>query len=129
MEGTSRPVLSVLEVDCFDIPPAKCVMTEARYRIHDRVNYSAKILILFAECFWVLGLEQEEGEVIGEREGAVARHILQENAGAALSMEFDPYERRWDGLLALENDPLTRMRVLVAKAPLLDLARRRTRSA
>ncbi|MGO9341599.1 MAG: hypothetical protein ACLP6E_03630 [Acidimicrobiales bacterium] len=111
----SADQLSVLEVDCFDFPPAKCVMTEGRYRIHDRVHYSTKILILFAECFWILGLEQEEDDVIGEREGAVARHILEENAQEALSKEFDPYERRWDGFLALESDPLTRMRVLVAQ--------------
>jgi hypothetical protein len=29
--------------------------------------------------------------------------------------EFDPYDRKWDGFVALEDDPLTRMRVLVAQ--------------
>ena len=91
------------------------MLTEKRNRIHNRVHYSTTVLILFANCFWVLGLELEEDEIVGEREGAVARHILEENAEEALLEEFDPYDRRWDGLLALEDDPLTRMRVLVSQ--------------
>ncbi len=63
----------------------------------------------------MLWLELEEDELVGEREGAVARHILELNAAEALIKEFNPYERRWDGLVALEDDPLTRMRVLVVE--------------
>ena len=107
--------VSPLEIECFEILPAKCVLIENRHRIHDHVHYSTGIMILFADRIWALGLEVEEDQIVGEREGAVARHLLEGNVEEALGEEFNPYDRRWDGLVALEDDPLTRMRVLVAQ--------------
>ena len=62
-----------------------------------------------------LGIEVEEDQIVGEREGGVARQLLEGSVEEGLLKEFDPYSRKWDGLVALEDGPLTRMRVLVAQ--------------
>jgi hypothetical protein len=85
--------ISLLEIDCFEIPPAKCVLTEGLHRVHERVHYSTKIMILVADRSSVLGLELEEDEIFGEREGAVARQSLERNSEGVVLMEFDPYVR------------------------------------
>ncbi len=119
--GNHRPTefpeqITLLEVECFAIDPAKCVQAMYRHRMRGGVHYSAGIFVLFAACFWLLRLEVEEGQVVGEREGAVARRALDADApGDSLLTGFDPYDRRWDGIVPLEDDPLTRMRLLAAR--------------
>jgi hypothetical protein len=103
----------LIGVECDALAGTKCVLTEQRQRRGERVHYTFGLMILFAECFWYLGLDLEEAENVGEREGAVARTVLERNElGEAEAVLFDPYDRRWDGLLPLENDPLTRIRLL-----------------
>jgi TPR repeat protein len=107
--------IDVLDVECFEIPPAKCNRIENRHRKNGRVHYSTTMVIVFASCFWVLGLELEADEVVGAREAAVARRRLDDNQNDPLADDSDPYDRRWDGLIAIEDDPLTRMRLLVTR--------------
>ena len=71
---------------------------------------------MFNQCYWLLQLEVEEGDDVGEREGAVAQRILNRNAAADTPIDlFDPYDRQWDGIVPIVDDPLTRMRLLVTR--------------
>jgi len=107
---------SLLEIDRFDVGSAKCIAVTTRHRTHDKVHYASGVVVLFAECFWTLGLEMTEDEPVGEREGAVARRVLDRDPTVEVPTgEFDPYDRRWDGLVPLEHDPLSRLRVLAAR--------------
>ena len=108
--------VSLLGLDLFEVSSAKCVAMTTRHRAHGHVHYAAGIMVLFAECFWLVGIELEEGPVVGEREGAVARAVLDEGpSGSGLLPSFDPYETRWDGIVPLEDDPLARLRILLAR--------------
>jgi hypothetical protein len=109
--------VSLLEMELFEIGPAKCVLATTRPRVNDEVHYMGSLTILFAECFWSLTVDIEEDELlVGEREGAVVRSILEGSTTAESSAdEFDPYDRRWDGLVPLEHDPLTRVRLLMGR--------------
>jgi len=102
---------SLLDVDVFEVGPAKCTQMISRHRDHGEVHYASSISVMFAECFWVLGIELIEGAAVGEREGAVARSVLEAGPDTTLP-EFDPYDRKWDGMIPIEDDPLTRLRVL-----------------
>jgi Flp pilus assembly protein TadD len=119
--GRHRPtefpeLISLLEVECFALAPARCVQAMTRHRLHGVIHYSTGIFILFSECFWLLQLEVDELEAVGEREGAVAHRILDRHLGGASPIgTFDPYDRQWDGLVPVEHDPLTRMRLLVPR--------------
>lgn len=106
----------LLDVECFEVPPAQCVVATQRSRRNGEVHYGLMVFILFAECFWTVTLEVEEGDDVGEREGAVAACIL--NGSTALNSPFDtfdPYDRKWDGIVPVEKDPLTRLRLLGAR--------------
>ncbi len=103
--------VSLLDVHVFPVSTAQCVQMTSRHRAHGEVHYAMTTMVMFAECFWVLGIELNEGEVVGEREGAVARKVLEEGPATTL-LEFDPYDRKWDGMIPIEDDPLTRLRVL-----------------
>jgi hypothetical protein len=109
--------VNLLHIELFEIPPAKCILMETRHRSHGSVHYSSAIMILFAECFWILTIEMEENaDLVGEREGAVARSILDgATSDETLMGEVDPYDRLWDGFVPLEHDPLTRMRSSVVR--------------
>lgn len=61
--------ISLLDVALFKVGAVKCVETTSRHRNHDEVHYAASILVLFAECFWAIGIELTEGPVVGERKG------------------------------------------------------------
>ena len=119
--GKRRPTIwpehvSLLDVDCFEIRPARCVLATTRHRLHGTMHYSTGIFVLFDDCYWLLQLEIEEREDVDEREGAVAQRILKGNAAANAAIDiFDPYDRQWDGIVPVEDDPLTRMRLLVTR--------------
>jgi TPR repeat protein len=119
--GRHRPtqapeLIKLLEIECFEIQPAQCVLAMTRHRMRGVIHYSAGLFILFRQCFWLLQLQVEEHEALGEREGAVAHRILDRNVTAASPIEdFNPYDRQWDGIVPIEDDPLTRMRLLVAR--------------
>jgi hypothetical protein len=103
--------VSLLDVDVFTVSTARCVQMTSRHRAHGEVHYVVTIMVMFAELFWAIGIELKEGQVVGEREGAVARTLLQ--AGSSMTLpEFDPYEQKWDGIVPIEHDPLTRLRML-----------------
>ena len=108
---------ALLEVSLFEVGPAKGVLTASRMLSEGHVHFATNLMVLFAECFWVLGLDIEEGEDdLGEREAAVARTVLDAMTSTEPPVgDFDPYDRRWDGVVPLENDPLTRIRVLVTQ--------------
>jgi hypothetical protein len=93
------------------------VLIETRHRAQGHVHYSTTVSVLFAECFWSLGLEvHDDDPLVGEREGAVACHIL--DGATTLEtpvIDLSPYDRKWDGIVPLEHDPLARMRELVAR--------------
>jgi len=107
--------VTLLEFELLEIAPARCVVVTTRHRSSGDVHYSWSMTLLFAECYWILQLEVEDRELVGAREGAVARAVLESTATSSqLPMEeFDPYERRWDGIVPIEEDPLTRLRFLV----------------
>jgi hypothetical protein len=64
----------------------------------------------------MLGLEIKEEEDVGKREGAIAKVMLDSIVnGVEVIGNFDPYESKWDGLLPIEEDPLTRVRLLSAQ--------------
>ncbi|MGP0030393.1 MAG: tetratricopeptide repeat protein [Acidimicrobiales bacterium] len=108
--------ISLLEVSCFAVGGARCVLASYRHRMRGGVYFSTGIFILFGDCFWLVRLELGEGPAVGARAGAVARRVLGDHGSASSRIErFDPYERRWDGLIALEDDPLTRMRLLASR--------------
>jgi TPR repeat protein len=108
--------LSVLDVDCFKVQAVKCVSVLTRHRSDGHVHFSASLIILLKECFWILGLEVEDDELVGVREGAVAHLVLdQKESGATTIESFDPYNSRWDGLIPIDEDPLTRVRLLAAE--------------
>ena len=70
-----------------------------RHRLHETIHYSTGIFVLFNQCYWLLQLEVEEGEDVGEREGAVAQRILNRQAAADTPIDLlDPCtHRQWDG--------------------------------
>ena len=106
--------MNVLDVECFEIDNARCVLTLTRHRIEDVAHFSALIFVLFSECFWLFGIEIEANELVGAREGAVAGVVIDQRASGVLgNSRFDPYDSKWDGLIPLEDDPLTRIRILV----------------
>ncbi len=105
----------IVDLELFQVPPAKCVLMINRHRSHGSVHYSAGFLILFAECFWGLMLELEENDDVGIREGAVARAHLELPPEEVVETTFDPYDRKWDGIVPLENDPLARLRILASR--------------
>jgi hypothetical protein len=109
--------VSLLNMELFEIPPAECLLVETRHRSHGEVHYSTAIMILFAQCFWGLTIEVEDkAALVGEREGAVARSILDGKPMLDTPIdEVDPYDRRWDGIVPIEDDPLTRMRLLMPR--------------
>jgi TPR repeat protein len=104
----------LLDINLCEIQTARCVLTTIRQIFHGEVRYSAGIMLLFAECYWSLALEVKENPLsVGEREGAAARMILEASTTAEIPTdEFDPYDRKWDGLVPIEQDPLTRVRLL-----------------
>jgi Flp pilus assembly protein TadD len=116
--GRHRPLelpehIRLLEIECFEIRPAQCVLAMTRHRMHGVIHYSAGLFILFRDCFWLLQLEVVEQDAVGEREGAVAHRILERHEAAESPIDaFDPYDRQWDGMVPIEDDPLTRMRLL-----------------
>ena len=106
--------VSLLDLDLFEVSWAKCVQMVTRHRTYGHVHYASGVMVLFAECFWMVGIELVESEFVGEREGAVANALLAESLpGSGQLPAFDPYERRWDGIVPLEDDPLARLRILV----------------
>jgi TPR repeat protein len=109
--------ISLLEISVFEIDAARCVFTIIRHRAHEHVHYSASFTLPFAERWWLLGLEvHEDQSQTGEREAAVARHLLNSHATADVPLEtFDPYDRQWDGIDDPALDPLTRLRVLAIR--------------
>jgi hypothetical protein len=107
---------ALIDFECFACPPATCVFVVIRKRVHNETHYSANFMILFAKCFCVLQLDVEEHAPVGAREGTVIRSILDGNATIETpTIAFDPYDRRWDGLVPLEDDPLARIRQLAAR--------------
>jgi len=103
----------LLDVECFEIGQARCVSIETRHRMHGAVHSSCAIFILFKKCFWALSLETEEDEEVGAREGAVAGQSLEgELTVGTADAVVDPYARKWDGIVNIEDDPLTRMRLV-----------------
>jgi TPR repeat protein len=102
--------ISLLEIELFNVGIAKCLQMVTRHRNHGEVHYAAGISVMFAECFWALSIELSEGSEVGAREGAVAQRVLDE--GSTDLPEFDPYDAKWDGMIPIEDDPLTRLRML-----------------
>ena len=59
--------------------------------------------------------DSHEAELVGAREAAVAR--LEMDGGELLPSQIvgsDPYDPMWDGLIALDDDPLTRIRQMTS---------------
>jgi tetratricopeptide (TPR) repeat protein len=104
--------ISLLDVDLFEVSIAKGVLMTSRHRAHGDVHYAASILLMFAECFWWVGIEVREGSEVGKREGAVASVAMNTPTDGTLLPAFDPYEREWDGIVPLVDDPLSRLRIL-----------------
>ena len=94
-EGTSpakAQQMTLLDFECFEIPPAKIVLAMSRHRMHDTGFFATSITVLFNRRFWVIQLELEEHELVGEHEGAVVRHLLDEPPKFEdADREFDPY--------------------------------------
>jgi TPR repeat protein len=107
--------MDVLDVECLGLHRAKCVLLTIRQRVHDKVLYSAGIFILFKQCFWILRIDVYEEGSLGEREGAVAHRILDGWTAQSPTAPFDPYDPQWDGIVAVENDPLVRVRLLALR--------------
>lgn len=104
---------SLLDVEVFAVSRARCIATTTRNRFQDVVVYTTTTMVLFEKCFWLLTLEIKENQLVGEREGAVIRYLLQ-NVKSLDEREpmFDPYDRKWDGLIPLKQDPLSQLRVI-----------------
>jgi TPR repeat protein len=104
---------SLLDLERFELENAKCLLSVTRHRMHDETHYASSTFICFAECFWLLGMELDERELVGAREAAVARLEMDErDSGLPESGGSDPYDPKWDGLIPIEDDPLTRIRQL-----------------
>lgn len=107
--------VSLLDVERFQISGANCLVIVSRHRMHGAVHYSSATLICFPECTWILSIELEEAELVGAREAAVAR--LEMDDSEVLPSRIvgsDPYDQMWDGLIALHDDPLTRIRQMTS---------------
>ena len=107
--------MSLLAVEAFELPPAQAVEIQLRATYGHHVHYSSAVMLLFARCHWVVGIETSEEGVLGEREAAVMRAVLQESEDSLAGGRVDPYDPRFDGLVALEQDPLVRMRLLAGR--------------
>jgi TPR repeat protein len=104
---------SLLDLKRFKLDNANCLVSISRHRMHEEVHYASSILICFAECSWLLGIELDEPELVGAREAAVARLEIDERGlGFSDGDSLDPYDPRFDGLIPIEEDPLTRIRQL-----------------
>lgn len=105
---------TLLGVATHDIASAKCVQVIQRDRARGSVLYVARLMLLFAECWWLLQLELHEDEDVGVREAAVITRVLDDALPRdLLNVTFDPYDAKWDGLVPVEHDPLTRIRLLM----------------
>jgi TPR repeat protein len=110
-EGVEQTTL--LEIECFEIDGVKALSSLSRVRKRGEVHYGALLMLLFAPCFWTFLVDLEELAPVGAREGAVVRALLDgDDLAEVPEVDFDPYERRWDGLLPIEADPLSRLRIL-----------------
>jgi hypothetical protein len=106
----------LLECRVYPGDEAPRVEVVVRTRTNGDVHFTSNIFVLFASSFWLLQLDIREEDPIGEREGAVARVVLEAGPDTAGShVDFDPYHTRWDGLVPVESDPLTRLRSLAAQ--------------
>jgi TPR repeat protein len=102
----------LIDVDLLEKDRAKCILTGARLVNGRQVQYHSSLLVLFADRFWVLALGITEIHPVGEREAMVARSLLEEGLDPEATRPYDPYDRRWDGLLPIEKEPLTWIRLL-----------------
>ena len=104
---------SLIDVEVASLQGVPTVAITSRQRFEGKIHFGTTLLIMFKTCFWTLRVEAEDPDPIGEREGAVFRAVLDESSEFDDPAEVvDPYERRWDGLIPLESDPLRRLRVL-----------------
>jgi TPR repeat protein len=115
MQGQDPEVGHLIELEVVESLPARCLSVTTRHGKGGIVHFDARVLVLFADRFWALVLDVEEDpNAVGDREAAVA-HVLLETGETAVGESFDPYDRRWDGLLPVEHDALTRLRLLAPR--------------
>ena len=107
--GRHRPTvwpehILLLDVDCFEIGPARCVLATTHSGSTRRFTTPPESSSCSNQCYWLLQLEVEEGDDVGEPEGAVAQRILNRTASADSPIDiFDPYDRQWDGIVPIER--------------------------
>jgi hypothetical protein len=104
---------SLLEVESFKVGHAKCIGVLTRHRSEEEIHFAFATFVIFQDRFWMLGIELVDEALAGKREGEVARLLLDQIEPVEVSeQKFDPYERKWDGLIPIEDDPLTRIHIL-----------------
>ena len=107
-------VNSLIDVGVTSIQGVPTVAVTSRQGYEGKFRFGTTLMVSFKTCFWTLRIEVEETDPIGEREGAVFRSVLEQSSTIDdPAVVVDPYDRRWDGLIPLESDPLSRLRVLV----------------
>jgi hypothetical protein len=107
-------VNGLIAVGVTSIQGVPTVAVTSRQGYEGKFRFGTTLMVLFKTCFWTLRIEVEESDPIGEREGAVFRSVLDQSSKMVdPAAVVDPYDRRWDGLIPLESDPLSRLRVLV----------------
>ena len=98
--------MTLLGADAFDLAPANAVEIQLRATTGDHVHSSSAVVLLFARCSRVVGVETSDEGILGKREAAVRCATLDDRAAHVVLQGVDPYDRRLDGLVSLERDRL-----------------------
>jgi hypothetical protein len=117
--------LYLLDFEYSEMDVARIIRLTTRQWTVNKISFETSIFVFAEAATWMIKVGILEMGHVGDREGAVAAKFLQ---GAqdirVLESFFNPYEAKWDGILPIEHDPLTRVRFhsgLVMKSLRLEL--------
>ena len=104
----------LLDFDCFAMDQARCVAALYWVRSAGVETYFASTFVLFAKCYWVIKIELPEGGSRRYRE-AVVRQQLELEKVASSVVSLDALHHSWDGVIPVEDDSLTQIRLLTLR--------------
>lgn len=108
-DGEDNRTSLILEIE--SDPTLPVVRTLFRLPLPDRYTFIGSLTVPLAECNWVIRLQAFEGSLTGVREALAFNQAHREHGDGSfeeLLGSFDPYDRRWDGIVP--GDPLTTVR-------------------
>jgi hypothetical protein len=102
---------TALLVEVASDPSVPLVRVVLRLPEIDRYSFLGSLTVPLAGCSWVLKFEAAEQGMTGVRETIAFDRAMREAGGQGpddVRASFDPYDRRWDGIVP--DDPLSEVR-------------------